>query len=110
MVSFPSKIKQILNFMKTSENSDIPLKKSLRRIILFGSSTPPELAEELASTFQLKDLRSWYGMNDAGGFLTAPPNGDVSGIDVGFPLPGVRMKVILITGNGTLLKYMVQLQ
>nr|XP_037268097.1 luciferin 4-monooxygenase-like [Rhipicephalus microplus] len=94
IVSFASRMKQILNFIKTSDNSDIQLKKSLRRIILFGSSTPPELAKELASTFQLKDLRSWYGMNEAGGFLTVPPNGDVSGIDVGFPVPGVRMKII----------------
>ncbi|KAL1418487.1 hypothetical protein MTO96_025871 [Rhipicephalus appendiculatus] len=86
--------------MKTSEDWDIALRKALRRIIIAGSGTPPALAEELASTFQLDELRSCYGMTEAGGFMTLPPKGEVSGTNAGFPIPGARMKVISPAGNG----------
>ncbi|KAH7963397.1 hypothetical protein HPB52_020905 [Rhipicephalus sanguineus] len=94
IVSFPSRLKRMLNFMKTSEDWDIALRKSLRRIIIVGSVTPPALAEELASTFQLDELRSCYGMSEAGGFMAVPPKGEVSGTNAGFPIPGARMKII----------------
>lgn len=94
IVSFPSRLKRMLNFMKTSEDWDIALRKSLRRIIIVGSVTPPALAEELASTFRLDELRSCYGMSEAGGFMTVPPKGEVSGTNAGFPIPGARMKII----------------
>ncbi|KAH9370857.1 hypothetical protein HPB48_009204 [Haemaphysalis longicornis] len=94
MLSFPSALKCMLNAMKSPEYSESPLRKCLRKLLVIGSSMPPALVEELRSTFQLEELRSCYGMSEIGGYLTVPPRGDVSGLDVGFPVSGTRMKVI----------------
>ncbi|KAL1428730.1 hypothetical protein MTO96_016945 [Rhipicephalus appendiculatus] len=54
----------------------------------------PGLAEQLTSSFQLDELRNSYGMTEAGGCMTFPPKGEVSCSNVGFPLPGARMKIV----------------
>ncbi|XP_049267088.1 luciferin 4-monooxygenase [Rhipicephalus sanguineus] len=54
----------------------------------------PGLVEELTSTFQLDELRTSYGMTEAGGCMTLSPKGDKSCNNVGFPIPGTRMKII----------------
>lgn len=95
MLSSPTSLRCMLNAMRTPEFSENPLWKCLRKLIVIGSSMPPALVEELRSTFQLEELRSGYGMNEVGGPLTFPPPGDVSGLDVGFPVLGTRMKVSL---------------
>lgn len=94
MLSFPSTLIRMLNAMKTPEYSQSPLRKCLRKLLVVGSSMSPALVEELRSTFQLEELRSCYGMSEIGGYFSVPPRGDVSGLDVGFPLPGARMKII----------------
>ncbi|XP_077525691.1 uncharacterized protein LOC144137622 [Haemaphysalis longicornis] len=100
MLSSPSSLRCMLNAMKTSEFSDSPLRKCLRKLIVIGSSMPPALVEEVRSTFQLEELRSDYGMSEVGGPLTFPPPGDVSGLDVGFPVMGTKMKIIdPVSGN-----------
>ncbi|KAL1421029.1 hypothetical protein MTO96_004386 [Rhipicephalus appendiculatus] len=94
MLGFPLRLKKLLNAMKEGGDWATILKKSLKKVFLIGSSTPPALAEEFANTFRLKDFRSCYGMTEAGGFLAVPPSGEVSGTNQGFPIPAVRMKVI----------------
>ncbi|XP_077552863.1 luciferin 4-monooxygenase-like [Haemaphysalis longicornis] len=100
MISVPSQLRCMLNAMKTPEFSDSPLRKCLKKLAVIGSSMPPALVKELRSTFQLEELRSVYGMSEVGGPLTSPPPGDVSGLDVGFPVPGTRMKIVdPVSGN-----------
>ncbi|KAH6928110.1 hypothetical protein HPB50_012079 [Hyalomma asiaticum] len=94
MVTFPSKMRRILNFMKVSEDWNMVLRRSLRRIVLIGGTPPPGLTEELTSTFQLDELRNSYGMSEAAGCMTLPPRGEVCGRNVGFPIPGARLKII----------------
>lgn len=40
------------------------------------------------------ELRSCYGMTEVSGYLAAPPCGEITAGDVGFPAPGTRMKVV----------------
>lgn len=40
------------------------------------------------------ELRSCYGMTEVSGYLAAPPCGEITAGDVGFPVPGARMKVV----------------
>ncbi|KAL1428722.1 hypothetical protein MTO96_016937 [Rhipicephalus appendiculatus] len=105
MVSGSWKLRLILDFMKTSRDWDAVLRKTVKRIILMASTPPPGLAEELTSTFQLDELRNAYGMSEAGGCMTLPPKGELSCSDVGFPIPGARMKVISLADNGVLLHF-----
>ncbi|KAL1479062.1 hypothetical protein MTO96_052171 [Rhipicephalus appendiculatus] len=94
MIALPSRLSLILDFMKTSQDWDAVLRKTVRRITFFGAIPAPGLAEELTSTFQLDELRNSYGMTEAGGCMTIPPKGEVSCSTVGFPIPGARMKII----------------
>ncbi|KAL1428717.1 hypothetical protein MTO96_016932 [Rhipicephalus appendiculatus] len=94
MFVVPSRLRLILDFMKTSQEWDAVLRKTIRSITLIGSMPPPGLAEQLASTFQLDELRNSYGMTEAGGCMAIPPKGEVSCNNVGFPIPGARMKII----------------
>ncbi|KAH7962477.1 hypothetical protein HPB52_016326 [Rhipicephalus sanguineus] len=94
MLGFPLKLKRLLSALKESEDTTNVLKKSLRKVLVIGSITPPAVAEEFANIFSLSDFRSCYGMTEAGGFLTVPPSGEVSGTNQGFPIPAIRMKVI----------------
>ncbi|XP_037509153.1 luciferin 4-monooxygenase [Rhipicephalus sanguineus] len=92
MLGFPLKLKRLLNALKESEDTTTVLKKSLRKVLVIGSITPPALAKEFANIFSLSDFRSCYGMTEAGGFLTVPPSGEASGTSQGFPIPAIRMK------------------
>lgn len=94
MLEVPSRLKRILEFMKTSQDWDALLRKKVKRITMIASLPPPGLAEELTTTFQLEELRNSYGMSEAGGCMTLPPRGEISCNSVGFPIAGARMKII----------------
>ncbi|KAL1421028.1 hypothetical protein MTO96_004385 [Rhipicephalus appendiculatus] len=93
MLGFPLRLKRLLNALKESEDTTTALQRSLKKVFLIGSSTPPVLAEEFANTFSLNEFRSCYGMTEAGGLFTVPPSGEVSGTNQGFPFPGVKIKI-----------------
>ncbi|KAH8041793.1 hypothetical protein HPB51_017915 [Rhipicephalus microplus] len=92
IITISSRIRRILDFMKTTKDWDKVLRRTLRRIVLVASTPPPGLAEELINTFQLAELRNIYGMTEAGGCMTLPPKGELSCENVGFPIAGARMK------------------
>ncbi|XP_037268098.2 uncharacterized protein LOC119159443 [Rhipicephalus microplus] len=102
IITISSRIRRILDFMKTTKDWDKVLRRTLRRIVLVASTPPPGLAEELINTFQLAELRNIYGMTEAGGCMTLPPKGELSCENVGFPIAGARMKIIDTESNKVL--------
>lgn len=67
---------------------------SLRSILLAGSPLSTAVAREVGATLQPGEMRNAYGTTETGGILTIPPQGECCFDNVGFPLPGTRVKVI----------------
>ncbi|XP_077517153.1 uncharacterized protein LOC144127989 isoform X2 [Amblyomma americanum] len=94
MASFPSRLQKILNAVKTPRNSCSAFRRSLRKLLVVGASMPPALVEDLTRTFQLDELRSCYGMTEAGGFIAVPPKETTYGVTVGFPVSAIKIKIV----------------
>ncbi|KAL1421025.1 hypothetical protein MTO96_004382 [Rhipicephalus appendiculatus] len=67
---------------------------SLRSILLAGSPLSAAVAREVGATLQPDEMRNAYGTTETGGIITIPPQGECCFDNVGFPLPGIRVKVI----------------
>ncbi|XP_049528836.1 uncharacterized protein LOC125947666 [Dermacentor silvarum] len=67
---------------------------SLKKVISLGVKLPEDIAMSVASFFNLEELRDGYGMTEVSGFLTITPAREIASGDVGFPVPGSRMKIV----------------
>ncbi|KAH7937096.1 hypothetical protein HPB49_007853 [Dermacentor silvarum] len=67
---------------------------SLKKVISLGVKLPADIAMSVASFFNLEELRDGYGMTEVSGFLTITPAREIASGDVGFPVPGSRMKIV----------------
>ncbi|XP_037564660.2 uncharacterized protein LOC119444316 [Dermacentor silvarum] len=67
---------------------------SLKKIISLAVKLPEDIAMSVASFFNLEELRDGYGMTEVSGFLTITPPREIARGDVGFPVPGSRMKIL----------------
>lgn len=94
----PMKILQIVFEVKRSGQSFPHVKK----FTTLGTSMSRRIKSEILSAFSPSEIRSCYGMTEVSGYLSAPPSGELTAGDVGFPVPSSRMKIV-DPATGTLL-------
>ncbi|XP_077494829.1 luciferin 4-monooxygenase-like isoform X2 [Amblyomma americanum] len=94
----PMKILQIVFDVKNSGQSFPHVKK----FTTLGTPMSEKIKSEILSAFSPSEVRSCYGMTEVSGYLSAPPSGEFSAGDVGFPVSSARLKIV-DAATGTLL-------
>ncbi|KAH6939569.1 hypothetical protein HPB50_019542 [Hyalomma asiaticum] len=67
---------------------------SLKSILLAGAPLLAAVAREVVAALQPDEMRNAYGTTETSGILTLPPRGERCYDNVGFPLPGTKVKIV----------------
>nr|XP_050033710.1 uncharacterized protein LOC126530481 [Dermacentor andersoni] len=87
----PARLRAVLAEMKSTGN---PL-RGVRRIGIGGSTFPEALYKEVQSAFgDFECLVNGYALTESMGILCSPSIHAVTGMDVGFPAPSSKIKVV----------------
>ncbi|KAH6924820.1 hypothetical protein HPB50_025547 [Hyalomma asiaticum] len=86
----PTKLLEIVHEAKKAGQC-FPLVKKFTSL---GTPMTKVTKSAIVAAFSPSELRSCYGMTEVSGYLTAPPSGEITAGDVGFPVSGTRMKVV----------------
>ncbi|XP_075728358.1 uncharacterized protein LOC119163893 isoform X2 [Rhipicephalus microplus] len=86
----PTKILEIVHEAERLGQS-FPL---VKKFTTLGTPMTEMARSAILAACSPSELRSCYGMTEVSGYLAAPPCGEITAGDVGFPVPGARMKVV----------------
>ncbi|XP_049512143.1 uncharacterized protein LOC119463702 [Dermacentor silvarum] len=86
----PTKLLEIVHEAKRAGQS-FPLVKKFTSL---GTLMTERTKLAILAACSPSELRSCYGMTEVSGYLAAPPSGQITAGDVGFPVSAARMKVV----------------
>ncbi|XP_077512137.1 uncharacterized protein LOC144123105 [Amblyomma americanum] len=84
---------RVLSIARQVEKRGCGPPPSLRSVVLFGAPVTVTAAREITATLRPLVFRNAYGTTETG-FVAVPPRGECAYDNVGFPVPGTRIKVI----------------